>query len=187
MTNNRKKRLFIAFNLPDSISNYINSIIVKLKNHKNVSWTKKDNLHITLHFLGYLSEDEENKVKLLMQGLIGKFKKIELTLDKISAFPNLTIPKIIFVSCRQKNGNSSFNLQKILKNELTNVGIKTDNRNWTSHITIGRIKFGNINLELSPEINHKDHFVINTFDLMSSELKPTGAEYKIIEKYNLLD
>ncbi|MDP3043725.1 MAG: RNA 2',3'-cyclic phosphodiesterase [bacterium] len=204
------KRLFIALNLPEKIKKEIVEFTDKLaKNNKNkpIKWVMGDGLHITLHFLGYadgMLEEQvnpvrkggalkttlfenvglSNGVKLAMQSLSGKFGELKFSLGKISAFPNLMNPRIIFLECEQTNGKSVFKLQELLGEKLTQLGIVVDERLWKPHITLGRVKercdFKTGDCAIEPL-----NFSVASFELMESRLTPRGAEYKEIISYKL--
>ena len=64
-----RRRIFIAINLPEEIKEKLASQQEKIEDlftpyrseasgSGPIRWTKKDNLHITLIFLGYISNEE---------------------------------------------------------------------------------------------------------------------------------
>ena len=185
MGNIRKKRLFIALNLPQEVKNAINDFTNKLKKtHKEIRWISSEGLHITLHFLGELNEQEEDEIKISLQSLDNQFKEMEFETGKISAFPNINNPRVVYLACKQINGNSIEKLQKLIGFNLVKAGTKIDKRKWGPHITIGRVKEQTI-LDLKTEFE-KTKFKIASFEIMEAFLKPTGAEYKEVAKYNLI-
>jgi len=180
MQNLSTKRVFIALNLPSDIKTRIIGLLNKLSQKcKGVKWVKSDGLHLTLHFLGDLNEEQIEQVKLTMQSMGGKFKQLQFKTTKINAFPNLTIPRVIFLDCQQTNGNSVLKLQKLLGEKLTRLGFTIDQRPWRPHITLGRVK-GKPSLNFTLISLPQTSFALATFELMESILKPTGAEYKKI-------
>jgi 2'-5' RNA ligase len=181
------KRLFIAINLSEKIKRKIIEFTDKLaKNNKNkpIKWVMGDGLHITLHFLGYADGILEEQVKLAMQSLSGKFGELKFTLGKISAFPGLASPRVIFLECEQTNGKSVLKLQELLGEKLTQLGIVVDERPWKPHITLGRVKercdFKTGDCAVEPL-----NFSVSSFELMESRLTPQGAEYEKVVSYNL--
>ncbi len=52
-----RRRIFLAINLPENIKEELLSYKEKWP-ELPIKWTKKDNLHITLVFLGHISEQE---------------------------------------------------------------------------------------------------------------------------------
>jgi len=180
MNGQNKKRLFIALNLPQNIKDEITDLIkklAKLNKGANIKWVSLKNMHLTLHFLGYVDKELEEQVKLAMQGFQGKFGQLQFELGKINAFPNLDRPRVIFLECKQINSRSIFKLQELLGKKLIQLGIRVDQRPWKPHLTLGRAKercnFNTGNYKIKTK-----EFSIDSFELMESMLKPTGAEYR---------
>lgn len=185
MQEQSKKRLFIALDLPQNIKNEISDLINKLDKQNigaQVKWIKPEGMHLTLHFLGYVSADLEEQIKLAMQCFQGKFGQLQFTLSKINAFPNLTCPRVIFLECMQIHSKSVFKLRELLGEKLIQLGIKVDKRPWKPHLTLGRVEEGcNVKIEKCAIIFSE--FMVNTFELMESVLMPAGAEYKKVISY----
>ena len=57
-----KKKIFIAINLPEKIKSELVSYQEKIDRFFDdtcpIKWTKKDNLHITMFFIGFVEYDE---------------------------------------------------------------------------------------------------------------------------------
>ncbi|NCO79664.1 RNA 2',3'-cyclic phosphodiesterase [Candidatus Falkowbacteria bacterium CG_4_9_14_3_um_filter_38_19] len=183
------KRLFIALNLPTEAKAELVRLIDDLRTGRTgVKWCQEENLHLTLHFLGYMGDDQADQVKLLAQSLSGKFGQIQFNFGYLGGFPNLARPRVIFVEFEQIGSKSIYKLQQLLGQGLAKLNLAVDQRPWQSHITLGRVKdysrapvkIAKKNLNISQK-----HFVISTFDLMESQLKPTGAEYFKVASYNL--
>jgi len=187
MNEQSKKRLFIALNLPQNIKDQVSDLINKLAKQNSgafIKWVKPKGLHLTLHFLGYLDKNQAEQVKLIMQSLGGKFGELQFSLGKVSAFPNLINPRVIFLECNQVNSKSVFKLQELLGEKLIKLGIAIDKRPWKPHLTLGRVK-GKCNLKITDYKFKTKEFSVKNFDLMQSRLTPKGAEYKRIINYRL--
>ncbi len=185
MQEQRKKRLFIALNLPQNIKDEISVLIKKLDRQNrgaNIKWVNSGNMHLTLHFLGYVSTDLEEQIKLAMQCFQGKFGQLQFKLSKINAFPDLACPRVIFLECRQINSKSVFKLQELLGEKLIQLGVKVDKRPWKPHLTLGRVE-ERCNIKIEKCTIASSEFMVNTFELMESVLRPTGAEYKKVISY----
>ena len=181
-----KKRLFIALNLPQAVTKELDDIISKLsKSNNGVKWVNGKNVHLTLHFLGYLNEDKVEQIKLIMQSFQGKFGQLEFELGRVNAFPNLDKPRVIFLECKQINSKSVFKLHELLAKKIVQLGIRVDSRKWKPHLTLGRVKQP-LSLKISPDMQLvKTTFSVNAFELIESTLKPAGAEYKEVISYKL--
>jgi len=187
MQNSQTKRLFIALNLPLNIKKYLADLLPLLsKNNQGVKWVNYDGLHLTLHFLGYLNNRLSEEVINIMQTISGKFGEIEFNFKEIGAFPDLIKPRVIFLAGEQVESKSVFKLQELLGQELAKIGISIDRRAWKLHITIGRVKIQNFNLRLPPDFKIEPlNFKVSNFELMESELRPTGAAYTVIKSFKI--
>lgn len=180
------KRIFIALNLPENIREEIQGISNKLaQKYEGIKWTDKECYHITLHFLGNLNLDKTDQVKMALQSLAGRFSDLEFVLENIGAFPGLTRARIIFLACRQTNGNFIIKLQQLIGEKMIALNINVDERSWQPHITLGRVKYGTMNIPVNLAVKTKSNFVVSSFDLMESRLEPSGPIYSLIAKFNL--
>jgi 2'-5' RNA ligase len=182
-----KKRVFIAINLPKSTKEEIGKIISQCKKinpNPAIRYVKHKAMHLTLHFLGDLEEKEIDQVKIILKNEAKLHQQTELITDEIGAFPNLNKPRVIFLSGKEKEGDSLISLQKNLGEKLKTYGIGVDPRIWHAHLTLARIvmplKFKTENLKL-PNLK----IPIRSIELLESHLSPYGAEHKIIGSYAL--
>ena len=67
-------RAFIAIEIPDDVRAAIEEAQARLKRAHvgvKISWTKVDNLHLTLQFLGYIEEplvDQQDQTRVAIRG-----------------------------------------------------------------------------------------------------------------------
>lgn len=161
-------RVFIAINLPEDVKNQLANYQKKIEGlfqpPSPISWTKQDSLHITLEFLGNLSDDEVMKVCQDTEKFAKNHKPFTITLDKISYGPPKKMPpRMIWVA-----------------------GEKIPELNLTPHITLGRIKmweFRQIEPEERPDVAQEIdlYFEVNSIEVMESQLKKSGPSYTILE------
>ena len=182
-----KKRVFIAINIPEIIKNKIGNLISlskKANSNPLIKYVKPEILHLTLHFLGELEPSQIETVKNVMLRLAGNYSAANLTTGNINAFPNLKNPQVVFLETNEKNGRIIIGLQKNLGEELEKFKIDVDHRNWKPHITLARIK-GQCQFKFESLFFPETEIPIKSIELMESNLKPSGSEYKIIESYSL--
>jgi RNA 2',3'-cyclic 3'-phosphodiesterase len=181
-----EKRVFLALNLPEEIKTEIDFLLHKLrKNVDYVKWVDASGLHITLHFLGDLTIDVINKLIKNLENLEGRYKgEMEFKLGELNAFPNIYNSRIIFLETKQQSGTNVLKLHKETLDEIMKLNLEVDLRKWSPHITLGRVK-SKINSQIFSQYDIKEKiiFKISGFELMESELKPTGAEYKVIKSF----
>ena len=157
-----RHRIFIAINLPEEIKEELFNYQNRFEDEGGwARWTKKDNLHITLEFLGYVDDKDMAKVLEKTQNFALKTTAFSVKLDKIDYFPNTEEPKYIFA---------------------TGDGY---------HVTLARIKewqWRRIDPEERPvaEEDISLEFQVSSIEVMESVLKRSGSEYTILRSYKLL-
>jgi len=193
-------RIFIAINLPENIKKKLAEYQLKWPDLP-IRWTKKDNLHITLIFLGYLSNEELLDVCKITKGAVSQTPSFLINLNKICYGPRTgppssreglasrpkKIPRMVWAE--GEKSKELGRLQKDLENSLLTSsvkGIESEARPYAPHITLGRIKaweFKNFEPEERPEVNEEINlsFEVSSIDVMESKLKRGGPEYTILE------
>jgi len=189
-----KHRIFIAINLPEDIKKELSSFQSRWP-ELPCRWTKKENLHITLAFLGYLTDEELLEVLRTAKKVSQRHKLFSIILNKICYGPPKKMPpRMVWVEGEKSEELGK--LQKDLENSLFTASIKSleesEVRPYTPHITLGRIRqweFRQIEPEERPEIEEEIslNFEVNSIEVMESELKRGGAEYTILESLLLTE
>jgi len=183
-----RHRIFIAINLPEEIKKELSSFQTKWP-ELPCRWTKKENLHITLIFLGYLNDEELLEVLKITKEVASRNQSFSINLKKIIYGPPKKMPPRMVWAEGEKSEELG-KLQQDLENSLLiaqNSGFKkTENRPYLPHITLGRIKtweWRQIEPEERPEINEDIDlsFEVNSIEVMESQLKRGGSEYTILE------
>ena len=95
-------RIFIAINLPDKVKNKLSEYRAKWP-ELPCRWTKGENLHITLAFLGYLADDELPEVLRITKETILKHNPFSISLNKIIYGPPKKIPPRMIWAQGEKN------------------------------------------------------------------------------------
>ncbi len=169
-----KHKVFIAVNLPENIKNHLLQYQEKFIDLP-ARWTKKENLHITMEFLGYLSDEEIIELCQKTEKIVSQKQAFLLFLNKICYAPlNKKVPTMIWA-----------------------IGPKIKQFNITPHVTLARIRrweLRQIELEQRPQINEEIspdqggiNFRVKSIEIMESRLKRGGPEYLILKSIKLKD
>ena len=171
-------RIFISISLPENIKKEIRDIQNSIPEFRG-KLTEIENLHLTLKFLGEISQETLEKVKLRLRNV--KFRKFNAEIEDLGVF-NKKLIRIIWLSLSNIN-----EFQKIIDDSLSDLFQKE--QIFMSHITIARVKIINnkkLFLEKLKQIKFdKSEFQINKFEIQESILTSKKPKYKIIEGYNL--
>ena len=167
-------RLFTAIQLPPDIKENIYNDFHDLRNKIKGSWVKKENLHVTLKFLGEVEDEKVSEIKNLISGI--KIKPFESEAFGTGAFPNMKNPKVLWVGISKGNEEIKkimFSLDEV----FSKLGFKKEGRDYTPHITVARLKEKTL-LEKPQKTYGK--FLVDGIKLFQSILKTEGAVYKEI-------
>ncbi|MCJ7787087.1 RNA 2',3'-cyclic phosphodiesterase, partial [Patescibacteria group bacterium] len=85
-------RVFIAINLPENIKKKLTDYQLKWP-ELPCRWTKKENLHITLAFLGYLTDEELFEVCKITKEVALRHEPFFINLNKILYGPPKQPPR----------------------------------------------------------------------------------------------
>ena len=203
-----RHRIFIAINFPQEIKKKLAEFQSQWP-ELPIRWTKPENLHITLAFLGYLADEELVEVLRITKEVAQRHQSFSINLYKILYGPpkmpysetkSLTgrrdkianrPPRMIWVEGEKSKDLA--NLQIDLEKSLTSSGkikFEPEERSFTCHITLGRIKtweFRQIELEERPQVDEDISLScdVNSIEVMESQLKRAGPEYTILETCSL--
>jgi 2'-5' RNA ligase len=183
------KRVFIAINLPEDIKNQLTAFQKRWPTLP-IRWTKKENIHITLLFLGYLDQKQLLETIETTKRVAQKHKPFSVLLEKICYGPNPSRPRMVWVAL--KRNPELIGLQRELEESIFSLASfkykEREKRDYSPHITLGRLKRWEFQrLEDRPEIEESVSldFLVNSIEVMESQLKRDGAKYSILESCNL--
>jgi 2'-5' RNA ligase len=184
----KRHRVFIAINLPQEIKKELVSYQKKWS-ELTARWVSQDNLHITLAFLGYLTDLEIGEVCMITKKVTNGRKSFDINLNKISYGPIGSSPRMIWVG-GEKSKELSILKSDLEKSLSETINFRPENRAFNSHITLARLKameWRAIDPEERPEIAEDINlsFPVESIEVMESKLKRTGPIYTILESFNL--
>lgn len=183
-----RHRIFIAINLPEDIKKRLSDFQEKWPTLP-ARWTKKENLHITLVFLGYVSDEELLEILEITRETALNHKPFDINLEKICYGPPKKMPPRM-VWAEGKKSEKLGKLQKDLEISLSSATLTKEEigeaRPYSPHITMARIKeweFRRIEPEERPEVKEETNliFEVNSIEVMESQLKKGGPEYTVLE------
>lgn len=185
----KKHRIFIAINLPNDIKRELS-----LYEHKwpelPAKWTPMDNMHITLEFLGDLTDEELGEVCIVVKEVAQRHSSFSINLNNVSYGPPKKIPPRMVWAKGEKSEELSDLKDDLQKYLLERVAFRPELKNFSPHITLARIsewKWKKIEPEERPEVNENIDFIftVESIEVMESELKRGGPQYIVIESRSL--
>ncbi|MEA1881455.1 MAG: RNA 2',3'-cyclic phosphodiesterase [Candidatus Marinimicrobia bacterium] len=170
----------LVYALQDSLKATVDPKIGKIR------WVRKDQLHLTLKFLGDTTQDYIEKIRLTMQKIADQSNPFNLTIKGTGCFPKIERPRVMWAGINGEVDKLN-KLVEAIQNDLDPLGFPKDSHAYHPHITLGRARYPQKN---TPDISQ---FLKTTFDLIqfriekvqfiSSELFPNGPVYTILSTH----
>lgn len=183
-------RLFVALDLPQSTKEKISKIQDELnKLNCDIKWVEKENLHLTLKFIGETGEEKLAGISSGIESSLAGTKKIDISFSTLGFLPDTKQPKVLFISLI-KGSEALKKTAGLIETGLIPLGIPKENRNFKTHLTIGRFRsLKNINnlLEYSKQTGELaiDEIQAEYIALYKSILKAEGPVYIQLERFKL--
>ena len=95
-------RAFIAVELPEGLKKELSELETQLKKNSPpvVKWVDPNSIHITLKFLGEISEDSIEELMLAIEEAAQGTTPFQLEVRELGAFPNLERPQVLWVGVK---------------------------------------------------------------------------------------
>ncbi|MCG8378111.1 MAG: RNA 2',3'-cyclic phosphodiesterase [Proteobacteria bacterium] len=167
-------RLFFALWPDNRIRTALNNIAQQFNDEK-FRHVKKPNLHITLEFLGEISEQDQQTLIENVSTINGD--AFELVLTRIGWWQQ---PGILWIGTNQIP-DELISLVKSIKKLCKKQGLKTDKRPYKPHVTFAR-KVKQVNI---PKETFKIFWQANSFVLVESVSTEEGVIYQVVKEWPL--
>lgn len=178
-------RTFLALNLPPATRDALHERTAAVRAAAPLaSWVARENLHLTLQFLGDVDGERVLAVEARVREIAATHRRLMLDIGGAGAFPNLGQPRIVWM------GVASDPRLELLQHDLErgneSLGFPVEGRAFRPHITMGRIRIalpaaerGALVAELR-ECTFRERVTVTSVDLMESALGRVGSRYTVL-------
>jgi len=155
-----------------------------------VRWTKENNLHITLVFIGYVNDEEVLEVCQLTKEATQKYQPFEIKLKRIYLGPPNRPARMIWLEGERSStlGQLKSDLENTLLDSTGSGYNRLENRAFQPHITLARIRQPEWRqLSFKPKIDKEISLVfpVVSIEVMESHLSRGGSDYAVLESVEL--
>jgi 2'-5' RNA ligase len=183
MANDGTFRLFLAIDPPEAVLREIADIQKRLQKlvAGNIRWVKPEGMHLTLKFFGDALTDDIRAISAACVQEAAQEAPFILSFCGMGTFPTVKRPRVLYLGLEGETMRLA-DFQSRLENRLSEMGFTGEDRHFTPHLTLARIK------ELrEPEKIAKEaaeilkyatkQFTAREMVLFKSDLSPGGAVY----------
>jgi len=179
-------RSFIAFDIQeDAVLRNLSSVQTQLaETGASLRFVKPENIHITLRFLGNISPGLVDEIHTAMQ--MTEFSPFDAQIKGVGVFPNLRRISVVWAGIRE-GANELRGIFHQLEPRLRTLGFKPDEKGFSPHLTIARVKSGRNKAELAKRIEELKDFEFGSVKaeclrLKRSTLTPQGPIYTVLKE-----
>jgi 2'-5' RNA ligase len=182
-------RCFIAIELPEALRRRIGEATERLRStDADVRWVRPEGLHLTLKFLGSTPEELVPEITRELQEAMSGHRRMRLRLSGAGVFPSERRPRVVWIGL--VDSDRLIGLQKDVETAMEALGFEPEDRPFTPHLTLGRLRSPRGSAALLKELGLLkeeafDEIEVQDIVLMRSELKPTGAVYHRLQSIPL--
>jgi RNA 2',3'-cyclic 3'-phosphodiesterase len=185
-----RTRTFISVELSKPIRDRIVALQDELaRAGTDVKWTEPENIHVTLLFLGEVPNEELPEICRVVSETLQDSGPFALSVQGAGCFPNVRRPRIVWVGV----GTGTQELVRIhddLEEPLFHLGFRKEDRKYTPHITLGRVRSDRPTEKLSAALQQHagwqaGEMHVNEIHVMGSELTRDGPVYTVLGRGKL--
>jgi 2'-5' RNA ligase len=184
-------RVFCAIEIPEEIRGEVAEHISRLKRaapEAQASWSRPDNIHLTLKFLGNIRQTQVEQLSKAASRAASSCVSFGIKLEQTGSFPTHGSPRVLWIGISDQDAKLS-ELHARLEDECAREGFEKEARRFHPHLTVARLRKpqGARSLALAHrelEFNPAD-IVVSELLVIRSELGQNGSRYTTISRHPL--
>ncbi len=182
-------RAFVAVNLPPHERADITAALAPLRDlSAAVRWVPCESLHLTLEFLGSISQVERERAEAALASAVAGVEPFALSLGGFGCFPDRRRPSVWWIGVEPTAPLRS--LHSRVRDGLSAAGFETDARPFHPHVTVARTRNARDGacralVEASATFEFGVAVEVRSIELMRSDTLPTGARYSPVATFPL--
>ena len=178
-------RAFLALTLPDDIRRSLNVLQQELaQSGADIKWVEPQNLHVTLKFLGEITDEQRRGVEQLLGEAARNEAAFTLGLVRAGAFPSLSSPRVVWVGLGEGK-ERAVRIAERIEERCGLLGLPKEDRPFAAHVTLGRVRTTRRQAELARALREcawraPAPWTITTLTLYQSVLGSGGPAYTVL-------
>jgi 2'-5' RNA ligase len=183
-------RTFIAVALLDAIRKKTVALQDELaQTGAQVKWVEPENLHVTMLFLGEVEDKEIARVCKIAQEAVDGQGPFPMTVESVGCFPHPRRPRTLWAGIGQGT-QQLVTIHDQMEPPLMDLGYRREERKFTPHITLGRVKSDHPTDKLAAALSKNagwkgGDMTVQEIHIMGSELTPDGPVYTVLGRAKL--
>lgn len=183
---NKKIRAFYAIELNDEVRNAALHIVEQLKVNEwseHVRWTVNENLHLTIRFLGDVTEEVLQSMNASVKDQLANSAPFTLMFKEPRLFPHFKKPRV--VAAIVPHNDALLAVAEVLESCAVAAGLDPETRQFKGHLTLGRCKKTFPKRTKLDSIPFSSKLPVNSITLFQSQLTSEGPTYIKLSEFPL--
>jgi 2'-5' RNA ligase len=190
-------RLFVGIELGDSLAKTVDGAVTRLRSDLlqscpdfSATWVKRANLHLTLVFIGDVSDERLPELRGVLGPVCG-VGRFDLRVAGFGAFPPTGPLRVIWMGIVEGARELSL-LHDEVGARLQRIGRDAEARPYAPHLTVARVKRGSgaaaprIRQVVQTAAAPGGRVTVAAVTLFRSHLAPSGSTYEAVMRVPLL-
>jgi len=180
-------RAFVGVPLDEDVRGHALRIASRLRRElgeRAVKWEPRQNVHVTLAFLGDVGLDRLGGIERALEEALRGSRRFELSLGASTWFPGRGAARVFVVEVAAGR-DELCSLQERVAGALEPLGFAPDSRPFRAHATIGRVRRSQkvgagaaaAACDEGPKVGPSPTMAVSEVVLFRSSLSPEGATY----------
>ncbi len=176
------QRLFVAIQPTEPVRLALTALTSNLARAR---WTPPPHLHLTLRFIGEVSDSSRQKIEDALEHV--RVTPFHLSAEGTGRFPPRGHPSVAWAGVA---GHPHLHqLRQQVDDRLLSTGVPFELKPFVPHFTLARTSEASAGAVEQWLKHHRDFngptWRVDAFHLMASELSPEGAEHRIVRTFAL--
>ena len=185
-------RCFAAIDIDETIQTALADLQKNLRADAHLekgeaTWVKPNLMHLTIKFLGEIDDEQAPQICQIVEEIAGRHKTFTVEVANVGAFGKPA--KVLWVGIGE-NSRELMALQKDMEEAFTQAGWSKEDREFSGHLTLCRIKSFKAAKKLTQTAGQYAGVPLGSqkIDAMcvyKSQLTPEGPVYTLLQKSEL--
>ena len=183
-------RLFVSVDLPDDLAASVADLQAEFEDAGGLNFTDPEQAHITLKFLGDVSEDRLPTLERELEAAVADADVEPFTVryGGLGVFPSLDYISVVWFGT-ETGGEELTRLHEAIEERTTAMGFEAESHDFTPHVTLARMEHAGGKDLVQELVQERDptigEMTVDEVRLTESTLTDSGPVYSTVESFPL--
>ena len=183
-------RVFVAIDAPEGVKRELLALQERLrKTGVRPVWVKPDNMHLTLRFLGDISQEQADSYIAMLEEGYRELLPFKLHVGGVGVFPSERRPSVVWSGVLPEDGPVAY-AHTVAESAARAIGLLPEDKVFRPHLTVARIKDFRDTTPLVEYLHYERQFdggdlPVRSIRVYSSTLTPKGPIYRCLREITL--